>query len=46
VGLRYGLGVLEKIKSVEWSQQKERYIPKDVGACGRGPTARNNTEFA
>jgi len=46
VGPRYGLDALEKIKSVEWSQQKERHIPKDVEARVRGPTAGNNTVFA
>jgi hypothetical protein len=34
-----------KIKSVEWSHQKERYISKDMEARGIGPAAGNNTTF-
>jgi hypothetical protein len=46
VGPIYGMDSLEKIKSVECSQQKERYISKDVEARGIGPAAGNNTAFA
>lgn len=45
VGPRYGLAALEKIKSIQWSQQKERYKPKDVEARGSAPTVGNNMIF-
>jgi hypothetical protein len=40
------MDALEKIKSVEWSQQKEGYIQKEVKTRGRSPTAGNNTAYA
>lgn len=46
MGPKCGLDALKKIKSVEWSQQKERYISKDVEARGIGPAVCNNTAFA
>ena len=45
MGPRYGLVALEKIKSIQWSQQKERYKPKDVEARGSFPTVGNNMVF-